>query len=185
MPTDSSTPRRSGLRWISSRWAWLRAQLLGRRLAWRQARRSRRDLRALVRRLRRQEREDQKLLLALVARVRALQPLPPNLLWKSSDLREGLLPLWGSYQGLRGNPAWKHFQSRLADLERMTREGVLKGRRDSHGNDVTPELRAAYGIVLQVLSIPAEVERAKKLMERDLGLTSAVDSPYTPDEEFQ
>ena len=99
-------------------------------------------------------------------RSRSLLPLPAGELWNSSEALEPerLERLEVAYAALKGSIAWQHFWSRIARLESRAKLDVLRGMKDTQGYDLTPEVRAAYGMLLQVMSIPAEVERAKRLL---------------------
>lgn len=78
------------------------------------------------------------------------------------------MQLAGEYADLQGHPAWQDFQARLESIRSMLERGILQGEVNHYGLDLTPDMRTAYGIVLQMLSIPAEIEQQKALAEEQI-----------------
>lgn len=104
----------------------------------------------------------------LILRARAAKDNPADLLELRTD-----------YDNLKTHPAWKHFMGCILELRDMTKQGILIGERDRFGNDLTDKLRASYGILLQILAIPAQVEQLQK--ESELAL---IGINAEPDEDF-
>jgi len=90
-------------------------------------------------------------------------PAREKLKWwakQSTDMlkdRDKLHNLYMAYQTAKGSLWWQHFFGLLAnaklELERQLREGL----RDQHGRDKSDELRAAIGVLEQVMALPDDV----------------------------
>ena len=121
-------------------------------------------------------------LLELVERTRKLLPLgPEHWLRKFEDDTE-LASVLAGYEDLKNNPAWMHFTSRLFRLKDTFERAILTGERSPDGRDLTPEMRSAYGLLLQILSIPADAAVRHQRFEEEVmlyrGEPSQVDTPH-------
>lgn len=107
---------------------------------------------------------------------RALRRLPANLAQWSRTSREqaliggNLLELRQQYQEMVGHPAWQHFQGMLLSLKEKLEQDILMGSVNRKGEDLTPLARSAYGIVLQILAIPAQIESRTLSKEMEANL---------------
>ena len=61
------------------------------------------------------------------------------------------------YRTMRNTPAFQHYQGMIWDLKGKVENGILQGTYDGP-RDVTPHLRAIYGMLLQLIAIPAQIE---------------------------
>lgn len=89
-------------------------------------------------------------------KTRALLPVSPEHWLRKFEDDTELLAVVDAYQGLKDNPAWLHLSSRMFRLKDTFEKAILQGERDPQGRDITPELRSAYGLLLQILAIPAD-----------------------------
>jgi hypothetical protein len=83
-----------------------------------------------------------------------------------------LIELSEHYKTLQHDKAWQHFQGLLISLKTKLETGILRGMVE-HGEDKTPQLRACYGIVLQILAIPAQVANRTLAKEYEANLREA------------
>lgn len=101
-------------------------------------------------------------------------PLPLEVLWKRSeqtyDKDPGqLLLLANSYKvNQDDNLAWHDLYGRLTAMHASLAQTILEGRRDEHGNDLTPYYRAAFGVLEDIMMIPAKVEERKLWVEENV-----------------
>lgn len=96
----------------------------------------------------------------------------PQVLIDAADARLGnpgeVLVLADQYRTMTQSEAWKHYTGRLLAMKGLLQEAILKGEKDKFGNDLTPYFRASYGILLQVLAVPAQIEGLKEEAENVL-----------------
>jgi hypothetical protein len=107
----------------------------------------------------------------LIKLALARLPLPERLIADAAAAYaspESLLDLRSNYESLASHPAWQHFTGRLLDMKQRYEQAILVGEKDRQGNDVTDKMRAAYGTLLQILAIPAQVEQLHKQAEETL-----------------
>lgn len=96
-------------------------------------------------------------------------PVSPEHWWRKFDEDDTqLLDVVGAYETLKDNPAWLHFSAHLFRLKDTFERAILQGEYDRNGKDITPELRSAYGMLLQILSIPAEAAGRKQMYEEQV-----------------
>lgn len=86
-------------------------------------------------------------------------PAPEDLVMLSRKDEDplSLLALKDHYEDIKQHPAWQHFVGRLVEIRSEMVKAVLRGDRDRFGNDLTDELRAAYGVIEQILAIPGQI----------------------------
>lgn len=118
---------------------------------------------------------------ALVALVR-LDPLAPaaslQLLGVSRRRsEEAPLPrltiLGESYKSATSYPFWNDFVEQLSGLREQYEGMLLQGKYDDWGRDRTEYIRPAYGLLLEILAIPARVEAARRMAEAEAGFAPA------------
>lgn len=112
-------------------------------------------------------------------------PLPDELVQASKDAFENpvaLLDLRSNYDNLKRHPAWLHFLGRLIEIKSIYERAILMGERDRFGNDLSPQLRASYGTLMQILALPGQIETIQRESEAALiGITQDVDNdPWQP-----
>ncbi len=71
---------------------------------------------------------------------------------------ENLIVLSEQYKSLKSNPAFQHYQGMIWHIKNQMENGILQGVTDN-GKDVTQSYRAMYGVILQILAIPGQIER--------------------------
>lgn len=68
---------------------------------------------------------------------------------------------------------------RLHGLAENLRTEILRGRWDDYGRDVTPQARAALGLLENILALPAALEARKEFVQREeMGIP--IDKPDQP-----
>jgi hypothetical protein len=77
-----------------------------------------------------------------------------------------LLDLDEKYQRLTRQAAWQDFQARLLKVKEDMEARILRGETDRNGNDLTPYLRAAYGVICQVLTIVESIRKRRRQLEQ-------------------
>jgi hypothetical protein len=100
-----------------------------------------------------------------------LAPLPQAQILESLrseewDNLEHLLDLDARYQKLERQPGWQDLHKRLVQVKADLEDRILKGEKDQLGNDMTPYLRAAYGIVCQMITIPQSITKRRRTLEQ-------------------
>ena len=99
-------------------------------------------------------------------------PLPVDVLiensTKSFDDPAELMMLANAYSQQKNNLAWVHLFGEILRLKQMYEKMILIGERDRFGVDLTPSIRASYGTLLQILAIPAQVQKIHKGQEEAL-----------------
>lgn len=73
-----------------------------------------------------------------------------------------------AYQAIREHPAWLDFQGRLQGLKEEIEVKILRGDTAPGGSDVTPAMRAAYGVLLEVIAWPEYVARRRRTLESEI-----------------
>ena len=86
-----------------------------------------------------------------------------------------LIELAQQYKSLREHPAFKHYQGMIWSLKDKIESGILTGVQDGKA-DVTPQLRAIYGMLLQVIAIPSQIENKTLAAEYQAGLVHMEDN---------
>lgn len=168
------------MRWNAKlQWLPSRQGLLGkvRSLVWkvRDARRSR-----LLGRL---DRLGYPSLPVLLERLQRGLPLPLRDEWKRSEdryvSREVVLLAEAYRHALRHDEAMRDLWGRLHGLAENLRTEILRGRWDDYGRDVTPQARAALGLLENILALPAALEARKEFVQREeMGIP--IDKPDQP-----
>lgn len=87
---------------------------------------------------------------------------------------EELVELSHDYSNLQQHPAWQHFQGLLWSLKENLQVGILQGVVEGE-RDLTPQHRAMYGLLLQILAIPGQIEVRKIAAEHDAGFRTALE----------
>lgn len=80
-----------------------------------------------------------------------------------------MIVLSDQYKSLKNHPAFHHYQGMLWGLKEKMENGILRGVTDGN-TDVTPQYRAMYGILLQILAIPGQIENQTLAAEYQVGL---------------
>lgn len=83
---------------------------------------------------------------------------------------EQLIILSDQYKSLKNQPAFQHFQGMIWGIKEKIESGILRGVMDDN-TDVTPQYRAIYGILLQILAIPGQIENKTLAAEYQAYLT--------------
>jgi hypothetical protein len=97
-------------------------------------------------------------------------PLPPEALskrYKDDFGREELGPLTAlaeSYKSAPNMPAWNDLYGRLYQMHSDTHLAILQGRHDDWGNDLTPKHRAVFGLLENIIAIPAKIEARRAFL---------------------
>ena len=118
---------------------------------------------------------------------RALLQLPADLNKWSKTCREQtligeqLLELSEQYKALQNHPAWQHFQGMLHGLRTNIENGILKGVAEGE-RDLTPQYRAIYGILLQILAMPAQIQEKKLAAEYEACLRDSTGEDDFPEQ---
>jgi hypothetical protein len=87
-------------------------------------------------------------------------PAPEDLVvlsHRDEESEMSVLALKNHYDDLKNHPAWQHFVGRLVEIRSEAVKAIVRGDLDRFGNDRTDELRAAYGVIEQILSIPGQI----------------------------
>lgn len=113
----------------------------------------------------------------LLDRLRHRLPLPPEALSRSSEERFNLeggktpadfLVLAEAYRSLLTHPAWQDFQGRLLLIRDALQQGILQGAVGQRGEDMTPYMRAAYYLLLDILTTHEKIEQRRAWIEREI-----------------
>lgn len=114
-------------------------------------------------------------------RARNLLPVSPEHWLRRFEDDAELLAVAAAYEDLKDNPAWLHLSSRLFRLKDTFERAILQGERAPDGRDITPELRSAYGVIMQIIAIPADaVERHRRYEEEVLAYRETVNETVQP-----
>lgn len=109
-------------------------------------------------------------------------PNPSTLLWKNSKDAladpQTTLDLHDAYQSAHSSPAYLDIQGVLEGLKTQLEAHILRGEIEAKdGTNVLAGLRAAYGIVLQLLARPEIVARKQRFYETALFGTNTSQKP--------
>jgi hypothetical protein len=66
------------------------------------------------------------------------------------------------------NAAWHDLFARLYQMQADLGKAILEGRWDDQGRDLTPHLRAAFGVLEDIIAIPAKIQGRKAWVEETL-----------------
>lgn len=120
--------------------------------------------------------------------MRQLLPLDLNQWSKTCKDRSfvgaDLIELSEQYSSLQGQTAWEHYQGLLHHLRLQLEGGILKGVYEG-GEDKTPQLRSAYGILLQIIAIPEQIKSRTLMKEYEARLREEGDSWETNLTDFE
>ena len=80
-----------------------------------------------------------------------------------------------------GSQAWLDFYSRLDKIKKSMEEAILMGMPSQDGLDTTPAARACYGLLMNIMAIPARMEQERLKAEEMLGVYEEdLDNPANP-----
>ena len=119
-----------------------------------------------------QEREQ---LLELVEKTRNLLPVGPEHWLRKFENDGELLAVVAGYEDLKNNSAWLHLSSHLFRLKDTFERAILRGERAPDGRDLTPEMRSAYGLLMQILAIPGEAVHKHTRHEEEVMMYSGAE----------
>jgi hypothetical protein len=112
----------------------------------------------------------------LVEKTRSLLPVgPEHWLRKFEDEKE-LIAVVAGYEDIKNNPAWLHLSSKLFRLKDTFERAILRGEKTPDGRDLTPEMRSAYGLLMQILAIPGEAVHKHTRHEEEVMMYSETPS---------
>lgn len=100
---------------------------------------------------------------------------PEHWLRKFEDDSE-LPAVVAGYEDLKNNSGWLHFSAHLFRLKDTFERAILRGERAPDGRDITPEMRSAYGLLMQILSIPSEAVQKHHRHEEEVMMYSGADA---------
>ena len=111
-----------------------------------------------------------------------LLPLPPEVLaQKSSEVASdeaSLVLLAIRYEDWLRHPATADFLGRCYLIQRDLGEAILRGDRTTEGRDLSDQLRGAYRVLSDMLTLPAKVQAQREFVEREiLGVVRSLSAP--------
>ena len=111
-----------------------------------------------------------------------LLPLPPEVLaQKSSEVASdeaSLVLLAIRYEDWLRHPATADFLGRCYLIQRDLGEAILRGDRTTEGRDLSDQLRGAYRVLSNMLTLPAKVQAQREFVEREiLGVVRSLSAP--------
>jgi len=84
-----------------------------------------------------------------------------------SEADGSIIDIAHSYQTMLATPAGKHLFASLEGLRQRLMLDILSGATDKHGNDLSPALRAAFGVVQQVMALPELAQEKLLIYEKE------------------
>ena len=122
-----------------------------------------------------QEERERAQLLELVEKTRSLLPVGPEHWLRKFENDGELLAVVAGYEDLKNNSAWLHLSSHLFRLKDTFERAILRGERAPDGRDLTPEMRSAYGLLMQILAIPGEAVHKHTRHEEEVMMYSGAE----------
>jgi hypothetical protein len=67
---------------------------------------------------------------------------------------------------LNAGPAFKHLMGMLIAIKYDIEDAMFRNHKDSHGHDMTEDLRAQRKLLYKILAIPAMVDKAEEIADQ-------------------